>query len=114
MWQLTISPEELVPKLPAPRELQPFPTGEALCLRGHAACVRSVDFDPSGQYIVSGSDDHTVRGKHCLHTLSSCLTCSVLFSYWTIHILCYFVIKRKLNIHTSLNVLCLLSNLFAA
>lgn len=61
--RLTIGPDDLVPKLPAPRELQPFPTGQALCLRGHAGLVRSADFDPSGQYIVSGGDDATVKGK---------------------------------------------------
>lgn len=66
--QLTISPEDLVPKLPSPRDLQPFPTAEALRLRGHAAAVRSVDFDPSGQYIVSGSDDGTVKGKTTVYS----------------------------------------------
>ncbi|KAJ8719903.1 hypothetical protein PYW07_011946 [Mythimna separata] len=59
--RLTIGPDDLVPKLPAPRDLQPFPTAEALCLRGHAGLVRSADFDPSGQYIVSGGDDATVK-----------------------------------------------------
>ncbi|XP_052742253.1 ribosome biogenesis protein BOP1 homolog isoform X2 [Bicyclus anynana] len=59
--RLTISAEELVPKLPAPRELQPFPTAEVLRLRGHAGPVRSADFDPSGQYAVSASDDGTVK-----------------------------------------------------
>ncbi|XP_072948915.1 ribosome biogenesis protein BOP1 homolog [Epargyreus clarus] len=59
--RLTISPEDLVPKLPSPRELQPFPTSEALQFTGHTDLVRSVDFDPTGQYIVSGSDDGTVK-----------------------------------------------------
>lgn len=61
--RLTLRPEELVPKLPAPRDLQPFPAAEALRLDGHTALVRSADFDPSGQYIVSGGDDGTVRGE---------------------------------------------------
>lgn len=72
--RLTISASELVPRLPSPRELQPFPTGEALCLRGHAAPVRSVDFEPSGQYIVSGGDDGAVKiwetsTGRCLRTI---------------------------------------------
>ncbi|XP_053608417.1 ribosome biogenesis protein BOP1 homolog [Plodia interpunctella] len=72
--RLTIRPEELVPKLPSPRELQPFPTSEGLVLRGHAALVRAADFDPSGQYVVSGADDGTVRvwetsTGRCLRTI---------------------------------------------
>ncbi|XP_045774193.1 ribosome biogenesis protein BOP1 homolog isoform X1 [Maniola jurtina] len=59
--RLTISAEDLVPKLPSPRDLQPFPTAEVQCLRGHGALVRSVDFDPSGQYVVSASDDGTIK-----------------------------------------------------
>lgn len=51
-----------MPRLPSPRDLQPFPTAEALVFEGHSALVRSADFDPSGQYIVSGSDDGTVKG----------------------------------------------------
>lgn len=61
-FQLTINAEDLVPKLPSPRDLQPFPTSEVLCMRGHEGLVRSADFDPSGQYVVSGSDDGTVKG----------------------------------------------------
>ncbi|CAB3227985.1 unnamed protein product [Arctia plantaginis] len=59
--RLTISPEDLVPKLPSPRDLQPFPTSESLVMRGHVGLVRSVDFDPAGQYVVSGGDDCTLR-----------------------------------------------------
>ncbi|KPI91028.1 Ribosome biogenesis protein BOP1-like [Papilio xuthus] len=73
-YQLTIRPEELVPQLPAPRDLQPFPTGEVLQFRGHAGLVRSADFDPAGQYVVSGGDDGTVRiweasSGRCLRTV---------------------------------------------
>ncbi|CAH0726848.1 unnamed protein product, partial [Brenthis ino] len=72
--RLTISAEDLVPKLPSPRDLQPFPTTEVLRVAGHAALVRSVDFDPSGQYFVSGSDDGTVKvwetsTGRCLRTI---------------------------------------------
>lgn len=49
--------------MPSPRDLQPFPTTEVLQFKGHTELVRSVDFDPTGQYIVSGGDDGTVRGE---------------------------------------------------
>ncbi|KAI8431886.1 hypothetical protein MSG28_004444 [Choristoneura fumiferana] len=73
--RLTISPEDLVPKLPSPRELQPFPTFEALAFKGHGGLVRSADFDPTGQYAVSGSDDGTVKvwetsTGRCLRTIT--------------------------------------------
>ncbi|CAH0625188.1 unnamed protein product [Chrysodeixis includens] len=72
--RLTITANDLVPKLPSPRDLQPFPTTEVLQFKGHTGLVRSVDFDPSGQYIVSGGDDGTVRvwessTGRCLRTL---------------------------------------------
>lgn len=68
--RLTLRPEQLVPQLPAPRDLQPFPTAEVLQLRGHAGLVRSADFDPAGQYVVSGGDDGTLRSTspgHAAH-----------------------------------------------
>ncbi|KAL4703128.1 hypothetical protein ACJJTC_000187 [Scirpophaga incertulas] len=73
--ELTIRPEELVPRLPAPRDLQPFPTQLALCMRGHAAAVRAVDVDPAGQYALSASDDGTLKvwelsTGRCLRTLA--------------------------------------------
>ncbi|XP_048483361.1 ribosome biogenesis protein BOP1 homolog [Plutella xylostella] len=72
--RLTISPEDLVPKLPSPRDLQPFPTKEVLQFKGHANIVRSCDFDPSGQYVVSSSEDGTVKvweasTGRCLRTI---------------------------------------------
>ncbi|CAG4933037.1 unnamed protein product [Parnassius apollo] len=84
--RLTISPEDLVPKLPSPRDLQPFPTTEVLKFTGHTDLVRSIDFDPSGQYVVSGSDDGTVKiwetsSGRCLRTLA--LGCAVSRVAWT-------------------------------
>ena len=59
--KLNIDPESLLPKLPSPDELRPFPTVCATLYRGHAGRVRSVSIDPSGTYLASGGDDGTVR-----------------------------------------------------
>ncbi|XP_034102454.1 ribosome biogenesis protein BOP1 homolog [Drosophila albomicans] len=59
--KLNIDAEYLIPKLPSPRDLQPFPTVESLVYRGHTDLVRSVSVEPKGEYIVSGSDDKTVK-----------------------------------------------------
>nr|CAD7403231.1 unnamed protein product [Timema cristinae] len=59
--KLTIEPEELVPQLPNPRDLQPYPTVMSLVYEGHTDIVRSISIEPKGQYIVSGSDDLTIK-----------------------------------------------------
>ena len=61
--RLTIQPEDLVPQLPKPKDLQPFPTICSMIFKGHTGLVRCVTHDPSGQFIASGSDDQTVKGK---------------------------------------------------
>lgn len=79
--RLTLSPEELVPQLPSPRDLQPFPTAAVLTLQGHTDVVRSCDFDPTGQYLVSGSDDGYVKSKNIIIILTIVNICKV--KYWT-------------------------------
>jgi len=59
--KLNIDPESLLPKLPDPEELKPFPSSCAAIFRGHAGRVRSVACDSSGRYVASGGDDGTVR-----------------------------------------------------
>ena len=59
--KLNIDPESLLPKLPSPDELRPFPTTCATIFRGHEGRVRTVSVDPTGAYIASGGDDGTVR-----------------------------------------------------
>lgn len=61
--KLNIDAEYLIPKLPSPKDLQPFPTVESLIYKGHTDLVRSVSVEPKGEYIVSGSDDKTVKSK---------------------------------------------------
>ncbi|KAL6755488.1 NUC169 domain-containing protein [Haematococcus lacustris] len=59
--RLHIDPESLVPKLPKPADLQPFPTTLALQYTGHTGKVRSIAPDVSGQWLLSGSDDGCVK-----------------------------------------------------
>ncbi|KAM8811118.1 ribosome biogenesis protein BOP1 [Eudromia elegans] len=59
--RVNVDPEDLIPKLPKPRDLQPFPTTQALVYRGHSSLVRCLGISPSGQWLASGSDDGTVR-----------------------------------------------------
>ena len=59
-----VDPEAMLPKLPDPASLRPFPTSEAFGFEGHTGRVRSLSVDPSGVYLASGSDDGTVRLWH--------------------------------------------------
>lgn len=59
--KLNIDPESLLPKLPDPQELKPFPTHCAAVYKGHEGRVRSVAIDPTGMFVASGGDDGTVR-----------------------------------------------------
>ncbi|KAF5908052.1 ribosome biogenesis protein BOP1, partial [Clarias magur] len=72
--RVNVNPEDLIPKLPKPKDLQPFPTTQSLVYRGHSSLVRCISVSPSGQWLVSGSDDCTVRfwevsTARCLKTL---------------------------------------------
>lgn len=59
--KLNIDPESLLPKLPTPEELRPFPSRCDIVFRGHAGRVRSLAVDPQGILLASGGDDGTVR-----------------------------------------------------
>ena len=59
--KLDIDPESLLPKLPSPEELRPFPTVCSAVYHGHEGRVRSVSIDPTGIWLASGGDDGTVK-----------------------------------------------------
>jgi len=59
--KLNIDPESLLPKLPSPEELRPFPSRCSKIFRGHDGRVRSVSIDPRGVLLATGGDDGTVR-----------------------------------------------------
>ncbi|CAK9295887.1 unnamed protein product [Gordionus sp. m RMFG-2023] len=70
--------EDLLPKLPKPSDLRPFPTNLAIVYRGHTGPVTSVSIDSifNGRYLCSGSNDASVRfweigTGRCLATISA-------------------------------------------
>lgn len=69
---MTIEPEDLLPKLPSPKDLQPFPTVQSLVFNGHSDMVRCISIDPLGQYLLSGSDDMTVKGNLIYYLVILC------------------------------------------
>ncbi|TRY70438.1 hypothetical protein TCAL_06529 [Tigriopus californicus] len=73
--RLTIQPEDLVPQLPKPQDLQPFPTVCALTYKGHKNMIRTLSIEATGQFLASGSDDGTVKiwevqTGYCLQTFT--------------------------------------------
>ena len=59
--KLNIDPESLIPKLPSPKDLRPFPIRCSTVYSGHEGRIRSLSIDPSGLWLATGSDDGTVR-----------------------------------------------------
>ena len=54
--RLNIDPETLIPRLPAPRELKPFPNSLCSVFKGHVGQVRAITVSPDGQYLASGGE----------------------------------------------------------
>lgn len=69
--RLNIDPESLIPQLPKPRDLRPFPNTLAIVFKGHTGRIRSLSMGPHGQYLASASDDCTYV------LLQSLLSCAV-------------------------------------
>ncbi|XP_053208565.1 ribosome biogenesis protein bop1-A-like [Panonychus citri] len=59
--RVNVNPEDLIPKLPSPKDLYPFPCILSLIYTGHTDVIRSIDVEPEGQFMVSGSDDCSIR-----------------------------------------------------
>lgn len=60
-FKLKIDSSILLPKFPNPQTLKPFPEFEAIRFKGHTAKVKSISVYSNGQWLVSASDDKTVR-----------------------------------------------------
>lgn len=50
-------PTKLIPELPQPSDLKPFPTAVSIEYKFHTTCVRSISVSPCGQYLASGDED---------------------------------------------------------
>lgn len=59
--RMHIDPEILVPKLPKPADLKPFPHALAHRFVGHAGRVRCLAPHPTGQWLATGGEDGCVR-----------------------------------------------------
>ncbi|CEP24363.1 unnamed protein product [Cyberlindnera jadinii] len=59
--KLDIDPESLVPELPSPKDLRPFPIKCSTEYIGHKGKIRTLSVDPSGLWLATGSDDGTVK-----------------------------------------------------
>ncbi|SCU79486.1 LAFA_0B03444g1_1 [Lachancea sp. 'fantastica'] len=59
--KLNIDPESLIPELPSPKDLRPFPIRCSTVYRGHEGKIRTLSIDPSGLWLATGSDDGTLR-----------------------------------------------------
>ncbi|KAJ3356866.1 Ribosome biogenesis protein 1 [Allomyces javanicus] len=59
--RVEVDPDSLIPRLPDPKDLEPFPTALSIAFRGHTGSVRSFALSPTGQFMLSGSDDGSLR-----------------------------------------------------
>ncbi|CCH58798.1 hypothetical protein TBLA_0A10190 [Henningerozyma blattae CBS 6284] len=59
--KLNIDPDSLIPELPSPKDLRPFPIHCSTVYSGHKGKIRAISIDPSGLWLATGSDDGTVR-----------------------------------------------------
>lgn len=65
--RMNVDPESLLPKLPSPKDLRPFPTHVAVSYEGHTGMVRGVAVDAAGQWLATVSADETL----CIWEVSS-------------------------------------------
>lgn len=59
--RVNIDPNILLPNLPDPKELRPFPNQQCLLYKGNESRVRSISVNYNGQYLLSAAEDGAVR-----------------------------------------------------
>ncbi|GMM34666.1 Erb1 protein [Saccharomycopsis crataegensis] len=58
--KLNIDPDSLIPDLPSPKDLRPFPIRCSVIYKGHSEKIRTISVDPLGLWLATGSDDGSV------------------------------------------------------
>ena len=58
--KLNIDPNTLIPKLPSPNTLKPFPNYRSICFRHSHGRARCVSLSPDGAWVISGDDEGVV------------------------------------------------------
>ena len=58
---MNIDPDSLIPDLPSPKDLRPFPIRCSTIYEGHTGKIRTISIDPQGLWLATGSDDGSVR-----------------------------------------------------
>ena len=53
-------PNSLIPELPSPNDLKPFPTNVSIDFKFHKTCVRSISVSQCGRYLASGDEENNV------------------------------------------------------
>lgn len=86
--KLNIDPESLIPKLPSPQDLRPFPSRCTHIMTGHTGRVRCLDTSPDGNWLATGSDDATLRiwevlTGRCVKTISEFDGNAILACRWS-------------------------------
>lgn len=59
--KMNVDPDSLIPKLPKPKDLQPFPMVEGLKFTEHKGEVKSISLSKTGQFLVSGCSKGEVK-----------------------------------------------------
>lgn len=54
--KLDIKEEDLMPNLPKPEDLKPFPTKENITFKGHESSIRAMCVEPKGKFLISGDN----------------------------------------------------------
>lgn len=61
IFTLTCPPQALLPNLPRPSELKPYPSLLVVRYEGHSAAIHSLTPSPDGQWLATASADATLR-----------------------------------------------------